>query len=87
MFGDVFIVHCKLIKNNNKDQEKEAEQQNLQPVINTYQITKILTRKTQDLLVTIKYQSVKTTSWFKIFNNKIDYILIQVFKNISLWTI
>ena len=61
MFGDVFIVHCKLIKNN-KDQEKEAEQQNLQPVINTYQITKILTRKTQDLLVTIKYQSVKTTS-------------------------
>ena len=62
MFGDVFIVHCKLIKNNNKDQEKEAEQQKLQPVINTYQITKILTRKTQYLLVTIKYQSVKTTS-------------------------
>ena len=57
---------------------------NLKPAINTYQITKILTRKTQDLLVPVKYRSVKTTSLFKIFNNKIDHILIRVFRIISL---
>ena len=31
--------------------------------------------------VPVKYQSVKMTSWFKIFNNKIDYILILVLVN------
>ena len=75
MFGDVFLVHCKLITNDNEDQEKEK---------NTYQITKMLTRKTQDLLVTVEYRSVKTTSWFKIFKNKIDYIVIRVYRIISL---
>ena len=47
------------------------EQQNLQPAINSYQITKNLARKTQDLLVTVKHRSVKTTSWFRIFDNKL----------------
>ena len=31
-------------------------------------------------MVPVKYQSVKTTSWFQMFNNKFDYILIRVFR-------
>ena len=29
-----------------------------------------ISKKTQDLLITVKHQSVKTTSWFRIFDNK-----------------
>ena len=42
--------------------KKNLEQQNLQPAINTYQTTKVLARKTQELFVTVKHRSVKTTS-------------------------
>ena len=42
--------------------KKNMDLQKLQPAINSYQITKNLAKKTQDLLVTVKHRSVKTTS-------------------------
>ena len=41
------------MKNNNKDQEKEKE---------SLKVVELTARTTQDLYVTVKYRSVKTTS-------------------------
>ena len=91
----LMIIFTQNMKTKQLKKIKHIKIQRTQPSLQTFAYNLMLNYKNfneknirfmQDLLGTVKYGSVKLTSWLKIFNSKIDYILSKCSEWFLLWT-